>query len=276
MSARQARAGAIRYVIIVACGLVTAGPILYVFARSFMSPAEIYAFPPRLLPSELFFENYVTALQYLNGQVILNTFVFALGVVGLQLVLSLPAAFALAKIPFRWTAAVLAVLVVPLFIPANFTLVPMFLVTYQLGWLNTWAGLIVPMAAQISFAVLLFRQFFVGLPPGLIEAARIDGASWLRTFWSIALPLSKPILATYCSVSFLTAWNMFVWPLVVATNPAYKVINVALAPLAGGAYSQVSPAVGLAAAVISMIPVLIVFVAMQRWYVKGIVGTGLE
>lgn len=270
------RPGPLRVVWIILGALVIAGPIFYMFSRSFMTSSEIYAFPPLLFPTTLEWSNYATALSYLTPLVILNSFLFAIGIVVTQLLLSLPVAFALARIPFRRSGTLLGLFVVPMFIPATFTLVPMFLVTYLLGWLNTWQGMIVPMAAQISFAVLLFRQHFAGLPAGLFEAARVDGASWGRIFWQIAVPLSKPMLATYCSVSFLTAWNFYVWPLVVGTNPAYKVINVALAPLAGGAYSQISPAVGLAGAVIAMLPVLVVFIAMQRWYVKGVVGTGLE
>jgi ABC-type glycerol-3-phosphate transport system permease component len=267
---------ALRYLAIVLAGLVMATPLLYMVSGSLKSAAEINAFPPPLLPETPIWQNFADAWTYLTPRVILNTFVFSLGIVGLQLILSLPAAFALAKIPFKWAAAVVAALVVPLFIPGNLTLIPLFVVTYQLGWLNTYAGLIIPMAAQCAFAILMFREFFAGLPAGLIEAARIDGASWGRVLTAIAIPLARPALATFCSISFLTAWNMYIWPQVIAPNPANRVINVALAPLAGGENSMISPSVGLAGAVIAMLPVLIVFIVFQKWYLKGIVGTGLE
>lgn len=266
----------LRYALIVACGLVLAVPLLYMVSGSLKSASEIKAFPQPLLPETPIWQNFADAWNFLTPQVIGNTFIFSLGIVGLQLLISLPAAFALAKIPFKWTGLILATLVVPMFVPANLTLIPLFIVTFQLGWLNSFAGLIIPMAAQCAFAILLFRQFFVTLPAGLIEAARIDGAGWPRVFASIALPLAKPALATFCSISFLTAWNMYIWPLVVAPNPAQRVINVALAPLAGGENSTISPAIGLAGAVIAMIPVLIVFIVLQKWYIKGVVGTGLE
>jgi ABC-type glycerol-3-phosphate transport system permease component len=265
-----------RYGLIVFLGLIMALPLFYMVSRSFMTASEVQQFPPKFLPSTADWQNFTDAVSYLSPGVIANSFIFSLGVVGLQLVLALPAAFALSKIPFRWTSAILAVLIIPLFVPSNFSLIPLFVETYQLGWLNTYQGLIVPMAAQIAFGVLLFRQFFGALPDGLIEAARIDGASWFRVFASVALPLARPALATYCSISFLTAWNMFIWPQVIATDPKYAVINVALAPLAGGQYSSVSPAVALAGAVVAMIPVLAVFLGFQRWYVKGVTGTGLE
>jgi ABC-type glycerol-3-phosphate transport system permease component len=266
----------LRYLAIVLVGLVMATPLLFMVSGSLKSAAEINAFPAPLLPQTPIWQNFVEAWNYLTPRVILNTFIFSLGIVGLQLLLSLPAAFALAKIPFKWAAAVVATLVVPLFIPGNLTLIPLFVVTYQLGWLNTYAGLIIPMAAQCAFAILMFREFFAGLPAGLIEAARIDGASWGRVLTSIGIPLARPALATFCSISFLTAWNMYIWPQVIAPNPANRVINVALAPLAGGENSMISPSVGLAGAVIAMLPVLIVFIVFQKWYLKGIVGTGLE
>jgi ABC-type glycerol-3-phosphate transport system permease component len=266
----------LRYLAIVLAGLVMATPLLFMVSGSLKSAAEISAFPSPLLPETPIWQNFADAWDYLTPRVILNTFIFSLGIVGLQLLLALPAAFALAKIPFKWAAAVVAALVVPLFIPGNLTLIPLFVVTYQLGWLNTYAGLIIPMAAQCAFAILMFREFFAGLPVGLIEAARIDGASWGRVLTAICLPLAKPALATFCSISFLTAWNMYIWPQVIAPNPANRVINVALAPLAGGENSTISPSVGLAGAVIAMLPVLIVFIVFQKWYLKGIVGTGLE
>ncbi|WP_020389704.1 carbohydrate ABC transporter permease [Kribbella catacumbae] len=266
----------LRYLAIVLAGLVMATPLLFMVSGSLKSAAEINAFPPPLLPETPIWQNFADAWNYLTPRVILNTFIFSLGIVGLQLLLSLPAAFALAKIPFKWAAAVVAALVIPLFIPGNLTLIPLFVVTYQLGWLNTYAGLIIPMAAQCAFAILMFREFFAGLPVGLIEAARIDGASWGRVLTAIGIPLARPALATFCSISFLTAWNMYIWPQVIAPNPANRVINVALAPLAGGENSMISPSVGLAGAVIAMLPVLIVFIVFQKWYLKGIVGTGLE
>lgn len=265
-----------RYALIALLGFVMAIPLLFMVSGSLKSQSEISTFPPPLLPSRPIWSNFVQAWDYLTPRVIGNTFVFAVGIVGLQLLISLPAAFALAKIPFRWTGVILGMLIVPLFIPGNLTLIPLFIVTFQLGWLNSFAGLIIPMAAQCAFAILLFRQFFVSLPDGLIEAARIDGAGWPRVLTSICLPLAGPPLATYISVSFLGAWNMYIWPQVVSPNPANRVINVALAPLAGGENSTISPSVGLAGAVIAMLPVLIIFIGFQRFYIKGVVGTGLE
>lgn len=269
---------AFRYTITAICGLIMAFPLFYMVSRSFMTAAEIEAIPPHLLPAGLHWENYRTASEFLTPKVMLNSLIVATGIVLIQLVLALPAAFALSKIPFRWTGVILSILVAPMFIPASFTLIPTFVVAFQLGMLNTYAGLILPIGATISVGVLIFRQFFLSLPPGLVEAARIDGAGWFRVFWSVTLPLAMPVIATFSVVTFITAWNLYLWPQVIATDPALAVINVALAPVAGGSsYVYTSPAIGLAGATMGVLPALILFIVAQKWLVRGVAaGTGLE
>lgn len=266
----------LRYAAIAVVGLIMGLPVFYAVSTSLMTAKEVVAYPPNLLPTEIRWENYAEALQFLSGPVIFNSFLFSIGVILIQLVLALPAGFALAKIPFRWAAVVIAVLAAPLLLPSNATLIPLFVVTRELGILNSYAGLILPVAASTTFATLLFRQFFATLPDGIIEAARIDGASWFRVLTQIALPLAKPTLAAFASITFLNVWNMYVWPQLVAPNPDLKVIPVALAPLARGEYQSISESVGMAAAVLSIIPVLLIFIFTQKWYINGIVGTGQD
>ncbi|MFP3786228.1 carbohydrate ABC transporter permease, partial [Burkholderia sp. SIMBA_024] len=158
------------------------------------------------------------------------------------------------KVPFRWAVPLLAVFIVPMFMPTNLILIPTYVVTLKLGLVGTYAGLILPVAGQASLGVLLFRSFFAGLPSGLIEAARLDGANWWQTFTRIALPLSSPIVAAYSVVTFLTAWNLYIWPLLAAPAPDTRVLTLALAPLAGSQFAQMSPSIGFAAAVIAMLP----------------------
>ncbi|WP_433892687.1 carbohydrate ABC transporter permease [Streptomyces sp. CA-111067] len=265
-----------RYTVIVLCGLLMALPLFYLLSASLMSAQDIRAYPPHLVPPRLVWHNYSEAYHFLTARVIVNSFVFSFGILLVQLLITVPAGFALAKIPFRWSGALLAVIIVPMFVPSNMTLIPLYVVTHQLGLVDTYPGMILPIAGQTAFAVLLFRQFFSSLPAGLIDAAQIDGAGWTRTLVSIALPLAKPALAAYCSISFLTAWNTYIWPQVIAPDHEHAVMTVALAPLAQGQYTLMSPSVGMAAAVISMLPVLVVFIVFQRWYINGVVGTGLE
>ncbi len=265
-----------RYALIIAGGLIMALPLFYLVSASLMSAQDIRAYPPHLVPPNVVWHNYAEAYDFLSARVIVNSFVFSIGIVVVQLAIAVPAGFALAKIPFRWVGVLMAVIVIPMFVPTNMTLIPLYIITNQLGLVGTYAGMILPVVGQTAFAMLLFRQFFSTLPPGLIEAAKLDGAGWGRVLVQIALPLAKPALAAYCSISFLTAWNTYIWPQVIAPDREHQVMTVALAPLARGQYTLVSPSVGMAAAVISMLPVLVIFVLFQRWYIKGVVGTGVE
>jgi ABC-type glycerol-3-phosphate transport system permease component len=267
-----------RYTLIAVCGLIMAFPLFYMVSRSFMTPAEVEAMPPRLLPGGLVWENYVEAAKFVTPHVIANSLFVAISIVVMQLALALPAAFALSKVPFRWTGIVMGFLLLPMFIPSSFTLIPTFIVAFKLGMLNTFAGLIIPIGSTISVGILLFRQFFASLPDGLVEAARIDGAGWFRVFWSVTLPLAAPIITTFSVVTFITAWNLYLWPQVIATDPNLAVINVALAPIAGGStFRYVSPAIGLAGATIGVLPSLLIFIVGQKWLVRGMAaGTGLE
>jgi multiple sugar transport system permease protein len=276
MTTRAQRLRGGRYSVIVLFGLVIAFPLLYLLSGSLMSFSDIVQYPPRLLPTTPVWSNFAEAWEYLTPRTVVNTFIFVIGVLVLQLVICLPAGFALSKIRFRGSGVVFAIFIVPIFMPTSLILIPTYVVTYQLGLVGSFAGLILPVAGQASVGVLLFRQYFVTLPDGLIEAARIDGANWFQTFFRIALPLARPIIAAYSVVTFLTAWNLYIWPLVAAPGDQTRVLTLALAPLATTQYSNLSPSIGFAAAVIAMVPVLLVFVVFQRWFARGIVGTGLE
>ncbi|AMM22867.1 hypothetical protein AX769_22340 (plasmid) [Frondihabitans sp. PAMC 28766] len=265
-----------RYTTIIIFGLIIAIPMLYLLSGSLMSFRDIVQYPPRLLPSKPIWNNFAQAWNYLTLRTVVNTFIFVLGVLAVQLFICLPAGFALSKIKFRGANAVFVLFIVPIFMPTNLILIPTFVVTLQLGLVGTFLGLILPVAGQASVGVLLFRQFFATLPDGLIEAARIDGANWFQTFFRIALPLARPIIAAYSVVTFLTAWNLYIWPQIAAPGPDTRVLTLALAPLATTQFTNISPSVGFAAAVIAMVPVLVVFVVFQKWFARGVAGTGLE
>lgn len=266
-----------RYSAVTLLGIVIAVPLLYLVSGSLMTFRDIVQYPPRLFPSTVEWSNFVQAWQYLTVQTVGNTFIFVLAILGIQLAICLPAGFALAKIKFRGNNAVFATFIIPIFMPTSLILIPTYVVTYQLGLVGSFGGMILPIAGQASVGVLLFRNYFLSLPDGLIEAARIDGANWFQTFFRIALPLARPIIASYSVVTFLTGWNLYIWPLIAGGgSDSTRVLTVALAPLATTQYTTISPAIGFAAAVIAMVPVLIVFVAFQRWFARGIIGTGLE
>ena len=212
-----------RYASVLAVGLVLAFPILYLMSASLMSTKDLNSYPPKLFPSQPVWENFAAAAEYLTPVSVLNSLLFSVGVVALQLALALPAGFALAKVPFRFATPIMAVLVLSVFLPANMALIPTYVITHTLGLVNTYAGLILPVAGGTAMAMLMFRQFFAGMPSGLFEAARLDGAGWIQSFLRIALPLTGPIVAAYSVVTFLAVWNMYVWPQVVAPSENLRV-----------------------------------------------------
>lgn len=268
---------AIRYAAIIILGLLTVLPIIFLLSGSFMSIKDASAYPPKLFPPTLHPENYVKAIEYLTARTIINSFIFVLGILLCQLTLSLTAGFALAKMPFKYASALVGLFAIPLFLPTNVSIIPLYLVTFKLGLLNSWAGMILPIVGSTAFGTLLFRQFFVNFPDGLIDAARIDGASWPRVMLQIVVPLSKPPIASYSAITFLTAWNMYIWPLLVGTRDTFRVLTVQLAPIVqggGGVYSEIPPNVAYAAAFISSLPVMVVFLFAQRWFINAIAGTG--
>lgn len=266
----------LRYVVALSVGFAIIFPLIYLVALSLMSPTDAVASPPHLIPPSVHWNNFSQAFDFLSFRTILNSFIFTLGVLILQMSLSLPAGFAMAQIPFRGARFLAVLFVVPMFLPNNISVIPLFVVTFKLHMVDTYQGLILPIVGSTAFGTLLFRQFFSSLPPGLIEAARIDGAGWFRVLRSIAVPLAKPAIAAYSVITFLTAWNMYVWPQIVATSANLRVVPVALAPLARSTYNIIPPNVAAAAAVLSALPVVVVFLFGQRWFINGVAGTGLE
>lgn len=267
----------LRYTVIVLLSLLFIFPLLYLVSGSLMTLDAVSVYPPKLLPPSLQWKNYADALSVMTPRIFFNTLFFTFGILILQLILSFTAGFALAKMPFKYAALIVAIFAVPVFLPTNISIIPLYLVTYKLHLLNSWGGMILPIVGSTAFGTLLFRQFMVNFPDGLIDAARMDGASWPRVLFGIVLPLAKPPIASYSAITFLTAWNMYIWPLMVGNRDELRVATVQLAPLiAGGTgfYGKVGPNVTYAAALLSALPVVLFFLWAQRWFINAIAGTG--
>jgi ABC-type glycerol-3-phosphate transport system permease component len=202
--------------------------------------------------------------------------IFTVATVGLQWALCISAGFALAKLRFRSSNKVTALLGVSLFVPIITTLVPTFIVTDKFHLVNTYPGLILPIVAQTGFGTLLFRQYIVGLPTELVDAARVDGTSWLGILRRVIIPLATPATGAYVAISVLTAWNMYLWPLVVATTPNVQVMTETLAPLASSEYGSIPENVGFAATALTTLPMVVAFLLAQRAFVRGLSGSGVE
>jgi multiple sugar transport system permease protein len=183
----------------------------------------------------------------------------------------------LAKLRFRASNKISVMLGLSLFVPAVTTLVPTFIVTDKLHLLNTYPGLILPIVAQTGFGTLLFRQFIVNLPDELIDAARVDGAHWPGILRRVIIPLARPATGAYMAISVLTAWNLYLWPLVVATKPKYEVLTETLAPFASSSLGGgISENIAFAATAITTLPMIVAFLVAQRSFVRGLSGSGVE
>jgi ABC-type glycerol-3-phosphate transport system permease component len=266
----------IRITIIVVVGLILAFPLIYLVFGSLMTNAQLTSFPPQFIPSSIHLGNYSEAWNYIKGRSVINSVIFTVVTVTLQWALCISGGFVLAKLRFRSSNAITALLGISLFIPAITTLVPTFIVAEKLHMVNSYEGLILPIVAQTGFGTLLFRQYLVSLPGELIDAARVDGSSWFTVLRRLIIPLAAPATGAYVAISVLTAWNMYLWPLVVATSPAVQVMTETLAPLASSQYGQVPENVAFAATALTTLPMVVAFLLAQRAFVRGLSGSGVE
>jgi ABC-type glycerol-3-phosphate transport system permease component len=261
----------IRPAVVCAVGAVIAIPFYWLVISSLKTPIEVVAYPPKWLPSEIRLENAPDAMALLAVQAFINSVIFAVSVTALQLVLSITCGFAVAKMPFPGRKALLWMFILTLFVPFQILLIPTFLIVRDFDWIDTWPGLVLPVVAQTSFGVFVFRQFYVDLSDELLDAARMDAANWGQIFVLIVVPLSAPAIAAYVSVTLLTAWNMYIWPLVATTTIDLRVLPIALSALVTQR-AQITPNIAMMAVLISTLPILIVFIPLQRYFVNGLVG----
>ena len=254
--------------------LMTAVPFLYMISASFKPQYEIFTFPVQLLPKEPFWDNYSTLLgETLYTRWFLNTAIVAVGRTILSLLLCTLAGFAFAKYEFPLKRVLFIIILASFTLPFEIVLIPLYTMMVKFGWLNTYWVLIVPFAAS-AFGIFLARQYSLALPTELMEAARIDGANELVIFFRIALPNLKPALAVMGIIFFQGAWNDFLWPLIVLNDSKMYVINLALPSLRGPYGDQYGTV--LSGAVIAVIPIIIMFFTMQRYFIEGIMAGALK
>ena len=254
--------------------VLTAAPLLWMVSASLMPAGEASTFPPPLVPSAPTLEHYRALFARGDmGRYLLNSAFLASTVTLLSLLFNSMAGYAFAKIRFAGRDRLFRVLLGALVIPAQVAMLPLFLEMRALGLVNSYGGVIVPAAASI-FGIFLIRQFALAIPDSLIEAARIDGASDWRIYRSIALPLLTPILVTLALFTFMGTWNDFMWPLIVLTDDEMYTLPVALATLSRERVQDNE--LMMAGAVVTTLPVLVVFLSLQRYYVRGILAGGLK
>lgn len=251
------------------------GPFIWMLLGSFKTTGELRQVPPTWLPESFTFDNYRQLLERQDfGRFFMNSTFVAVLVTAGNLVFCSMLGYALAKLEFPGKRILFTVVLGTLMVPGIVTFMPLFVLVANLGLTNTHAGLIVPFLAG-AFGVFLMRQYISGIPDELLDAARVDGAGEHYIFWRIVVPLCGPALATLAILTFLGSWNSFLWPLVVATSQDMFTLPVAVAFLATG-QTQTNVALLMAGSVVVILPVVVVFIVLQRHFTQGIAMTGFK
>ena len=266
--------GPLLYAVLIAGAVLTLMPLWWMVAASFMPTGEANSFPPRLWPSRVTGEHYVDLFTRLNlARYAVNSLIIATVTTAISVLLNSMAGYAFAKLRFRGRDRLFRLLVAALVIPAQIGMLPLFLMLKQLGLINTYWAAIIPGMASI-FGIFLMRQYALSIPDSLLDAARMDGAGELRIYWEVVLPTCRPILVTLGLFTFMGAWNDFLWPLVVLTDGNMYTLPVALANLVGEHVQDTE--LMMAGAVLTVLPVVVAFVALQRFYIAGVMSGSLK
>jgi alpha-1,4-digalacturonate transport system permease protein len=264
----------VHYAVLILLSLATLLPVLWVVLSSFKPQSELFRVPLTFIPQDWTLENYVSRLAAGNFPVYFSNTVFGAVVsTAITGLINLMAGYALAKYIFKGRDIIFTVMIATLMIPLQVIMIPIFLQLKSLGMLNSLWGIIIPPAATPT-GVFLARQYLVTLPDSLIEAARIDGAREHTIFFRLILPMSKPIVATIAIFSFMWRWNDYLWPLIVITDNRKQTIQQALANFVG--QLQINWSDLLAMTTIAIIPVIIVFLAFQRFFFSGIAAGSVK
>ncbi len=270
--ARRISKRAVLFGVLFVGALIALFPFYWMLVTSLKTSQEVYLYPPTWWPDPIAWSNYPDALDKVNGRIFFNSAFFALTIVFFQGLFTTMGGFAFARINFPYRNLFFVLYLSTLMIPPQVTLIPTFLVVVRLGWVDSYQGLIVPILAQGAFGTFLFRQFFLRLPNEMYEAARLDGANYWQQFWKFTIPLSRPVITAYAVITFLTAWKMYLWPVIVVRSDELKVLPMVLAELS--ANSSQDRGVMMAAVTLSILPILILYIVAQRWFVEGIAMTG--
>ncbi len=263
------------YAVLVAIAIVMLLPLIWLVSTSLKAPTEdIFQFPPQFLPQRPTLENFATVWQtHPFGRYLFNSTLVAVLTVGFNLLFCSLAAYPLARLTFRGREVIFSLIVSTIMIPFQIVMIPLFILTVQLGLRNTYLGLIFPAIAS-AFGIFLLRQAFQGVPKELEEAARMDGCTELGIWWHVMLPAIRPALLTLAIFVFIGSWSDFLWPLIVLDRPEAYTLPLGVATLAS-AFSLDWRLIA-AGSVISIAPILLFFLVMQRYIVPSEVGSGVK
>lgn len=264
------------YLVLAAIAIAMLAPLVWLVSTSFKSPTEnIFQVPPQLWPEQPTFQNFVKVWQTNPfGRYFFNSTFVAVLTVGLNLLFCSLAAYPLARLTFRGREVIFSLIVSTILIPFQIVMIPLYILTVQLGLKNTYLGIIFPFVAS-AFGIFLLRQAFLGVPKELEEAARMDGCSELGIWWHVMIPSVRPALVTLAIFVFIGSWSEFLWPLIVVDQPEFYTLPLGVARLAGSSFSLDWRLIA-AGSVISIVPIILVFMLMQRYIVPTESGSGLK
>ncbi|MEM8673368.1 MAG: carbohydrate ABC transporter permease [Cyanobacteria bacterium P01_G01_bin.67] len=263
------------YLLLCVIALLMLFPLLWLLGTSFKSPTEdIFTFPPQILPSQPTFDNFVTVWNtYPFGLYLYNSAIVALLAVGLNLLLCALAAYPLARLDFKGREFIFALVLATIMIPFQIVMIPLYIMAVNLGLRNTYLGIVLPNLTS-AFGIFLLRQALKTVPQELEEAARIDGCSELGIWWNIMIPAIRPALFTLGIFVFIGSWSDFLWPLIVLDDPNYYTLPLAVANLADS--FSLDWRLVAAGSIISIAPILLLFLFLQRYIVPTDVGSGVK
>jgi multiple sugar transport system permease protein len=271
---RRWLAGAGVYALLLLGAAVAIIPLLWMVSASFMPTGDATTYPPHLLPRAMTLDHYRTLFTRLAvGRSLLNSIVIAVSVTVLSLLVNSMAGYALAKFRFRHRQRVYRVLAAGLVLPVQVAMLPLFLLLKALHLINSYGAVIIPGMASI-FGILLVHQYALSIPDDLLDAARVDGASEWRIYRAVVLPVITPILATLAIWTFLATWNDFMWPLIALSDAQRYTLPVALANLSGEHVQDTE--LMMAGAVVTVLPVLLTFLVLQRYYIAGVMAGSVK
>lgn len=265
---------ALSYAILIAGLLIIGFPILWTFVSSFKSHGEIFDVPMQWIPQTLYFDNYTKPFTQTNfGVYFFNSFLAAGVTVALSLAVASLAGFSLAKYSYAGKNLVFLAILATMMLPVQVILIPLYLVVRDLGWLDSYRGLIIPQAVT-AFSIFLMRQHILTIPDDYVDAARIDGSSEVGILWRVVLPMSKPVISAVTVFSFLGSWDSFLWPMVVVTKRALRTVPLGISLFFTEYSTQYNQA--LAVAIMVMVPVLVIYTILQNQFVEGMTRSGLK
>ncbi|MGE3724247.1 MAG: carbohydrate ABC transporter permease [Candidatus Sericytochromatia bacterium] len=251
-------------------------PFVWMLATSLMTPEQMFSLPPRLLPNPLAPENYSRAMMTVPlGRFFLNSLLVACLTTAGQMVTASMAAYAFARLRFPFKDGLFFLFLATMMIPPQVNVVPLFMLMSKLGWIDSYAALVVP-GLFGAFGIFLLRQWFLGFPEELEQAATLDGCNIWQIYWKIALPTALPALATLGIFTFIATWNSFLWPLIVTNSEHMRTLPVGLAAFKGSFRETTDWGQLMAAGVISVLPALAVFLLGQKYFIRGLMAGSVK